>query len=357
MTELEIEKPIDRSRPMFQGTPFTPYVAKDLKNLTNQHNCIEIKVDLSMQSKLDFQLAFELIEAAKKQDKKLFFVIELGLKNDYWSFFDELQFSTLRLGLKVFHEKLLLPNLENTFAIGLDVVDLTAKMHLDSYAEKKVLDYLIDSYPNFENHFGFSKDLFFSNSHQLVVKREVALFKIGMIAEYLHRLVAIIQEPIEIYAFMDLSQLDPLTLVQVLSHERFPHMRVALKNCELNIPGLNLETGKLIDGSLGQVIIEGKNPQLGFVVPIDGKFTYQNVQRLDALLKKIIFLDLPFYLLYEETMTENWQNLEAIIVDSSTVDRGLLRKCHGFAAAAGQVVVYGDAIGVFEEVNFEDWMT
>ena len=355
MSEVELEKPIDRSRPMFQGVPFTPYIAKDELDGTKEHNCQAITVDVSLNSKLDFSGSLLLIEQAKKENKKLFFILKLNLRKDFHSFFDELQFATLRLGLKVFHEKLLLPNLAETFAVALDVEDVVRDFEMDSYAEKKVIDYFIDTYSAFEEHFGFTKDEIDSKKEDKHFLREKKLYIIGLVAEYLHRLVAIIQEPVELYVLLDLSMLDHLTLVQALSHERFPHMRVALKNCPMKIPGLNIASGKLIDGSLGDSIIEGQQPEFGFVVPQDSKFNPLLIDRLEKLLEKVVAFDRPFYLLFEETMTENWQNLEEIIVDSFAVDRGLFRKCQGFAAAQGKVVVNGDSIGVFEEVAFDEW--
>ena len=346
-----VEKPIDRSRPMFHGSPFTPWIA--LEEVKPHHNCKAVTIDIRLDSKLDFPGVEEAIQSALSQSLKLFFIVQLDTNLNWTSFFCEARFATYRLGLNHFREKILLPHLTSTFAVGIDChADLHC--HNDLLMQNLMRDYFLDTYRSVDDHFGQTPLMLFTRFNP-TLEREAVLYQVNILAEYLHRLLAVIQEPVEIYALMASFPADPLTLIQSMRHERFPHIRLGLKNCPFPFQGLNIHAGKLHEGCLGNPPTSAAAAKTGLVIPPDAYFTSENAERFQRLIDEIIALNEPIYLLYEETMTENWQNLEQIVVDSCSVDRNLVRKCQGFAAASGRVIYYGDSLGVWDEINWLDW--
>lgn len=349
--ESLVEKPIDRSRPMFNGSPWIPWIALD--EVQAHHNCQAIPIDIRLNSQLDFQGVEEKIQSALSQSLKLFFILQLDLDPHWTSFFCEARFATYRLGLNIFREKILVPHISATFAVAVDCGGILQSPQ-DPLLQNKMVDYFLDTYPSIEDHFGLKPSELFTGQNQ-TLEREAALYQINILAEYLHRLLAAIQEPIEIYALMTSFPSDCLTMIQAMRHERFPHLRIGLKNCSFPFQGLNITSGMMFEGCLGSQSTPSVAAKTGLVVPPDAYFSHENAARFQHLIHKIISLNEPIYLLYEETMTENWQNLEQIIVDSRSADRHLIRKCQGFAAASGRVIYEGDSLGVWDEMSWLEW--
>ena len=267
-------------------------------------------------------------------------MINLHLKKSYESYFDEVVFESIRLGMKVFQEKILKPNLSKVFGIGFNFGQLNDDFLNSPLAQSKIEQYLEETYGDLSLQYRFEK--------------EVNLFQISLIAEYLHRIASMIQEQIEIYASFDLRTFSLLETLQFISSDRFSYMRLGLKGCNLPSLGLNCGEGKMIGGTLGENVVEPITPKIGLLFPSDHKLTEGAEKDFEQLLQAVIQLNIPFYVLYEESMTENWQNLEKVIVHSKFMDPLLKRKCQGFAAADGVIVSYGERIGVFEEVSFSD---
>jgi hypothetical protein len=355
MSEEVIEKPIDRSWPQFKEERFTPQISSSLDKVVDWHNCVSIAIDLSLTSPLKFEEKIKEAQAIIDQGFLLFFRLDLQLKKTYDNYFSEVTFEAYRLGLKIFHEKLLKPFLDKTYGLGFDFGCLNPRLIENKMDACKVKDYLISTYPSFDSFFGFSIEAFFDHLQDEKVKKEIDLYQMGLIGEYFHRLVSSIQESVEIYLFFDLQEQTSLNVLQFLSLERFPYMRVGLKNCPLPCLGLNIEQGKMLGGTLDGSTFVLAEPSIGIVFPNDQKLSFEKESVVSLFLERFLKLNLPFYVLYEDSMTENWQNLEEVIVLSSMVDKNLKRKCQGFAAAQGKVIVVGEPLGVLDEVSFDDF--
>lgn len=354
MSEATLEKPIDRSWPQFKEERFIPLVADSINTLDPDfHNCIQVFVDLSKESSLMFDSLEKEIDEVMQKNKLIFFVLDLKLKKTQSSFFNEVQYESIRLGLKVFQEKILKKYLDHVFAIGFTFGKLT-DLFVDSKLElNKIYDYLITTYKDFKLHFGFDPLEIDQHVHDPKVKKEIGLYLIGLISEYLHRLASVIQEPIEIYAFFDFKGSSELDVLQFISQERFPYIRIGLEGCNIRSLGLNIRSGKMCGGGLNTSQHENFIPTTGLVFPSDHKLTLEGEKEFKKLIDRVIQLDLPFFVLYEDFMTENWQNLEQIIVHAKFCDRLIKRKCQGFAAAQGKVVVFDGQIDVFDEIEFD----
>ncbi len=356
MSENIIEKPIDRSWPQYLEEKFIPHIATSVESADrNFHNCIAIDLDLSKTSTLKFDHAMLSIDKALKEGYLLFFYIDLKLSKNFEDYFDEIQFESIRLGLKTFQEKILKPYLAKTFGIGFKFGQLK-KDFISPYQFSKLKDYLMATYLDFERHFEFSCDDFDSKLKDSKLLAEIDLYQVGLVSEYFHRLASCIQEPIEIYSFFDFSSHSPLDILRFISLERFPYMRVGMYGCDLLSSGLNVYQGKMLGGTFGMNPVQMQEPKLGLVFPIDSKLSKSGEDNFNQLINQFLSLQIPFYTLYEDSMTENWQNLEQLLVHSQFVDRSVKRKCQGFSAAQGQVIVFGEEIGVFDEIKFEDFL-
>ena len=356
--EEEIEKPIDRSWPQFNEERFIPFIAESLKTANKEiHNCVSVYVDISKNSLLDFSQAIEEQIKIISAGYLIFYVLELSLSKNHDDYFDEVQFEAIRLGLISFQDQVLSRVEKNVFGIGFSFGRLNEEFSKNLMIKEKIKEYFLSNYFDFQKHFGFELENLDENWNSSFVKKEIDLYQIHILSGYLHRIASMIRSNIEIYAFFDFDCADNLSVLQYISNERFPYIRLGLKSCNLPTLGLNLCSGSMLGVSLG---VNRKTtdiiPNIGLVFPSDQKLNFKVWNFYSSMVNKLVEKGVPFFVLYEDFMTENWQNLDTIILHSSICDHQMKRKCFGFSAADGRIVIEGNQIGFFEEVAFCDFL-
>lgn len=352
MTEIAIEKPIDKTQYYFDGKPFTPVVASALEKVVDGvHNCLSVTLDASLNSKLNWDGFHETIQKALEKNLKLFFLFDFKLLKSYESFFDSSAFSIYSLSLQTFVEQFYTRYSKEIFGIGFLYGKVMHQFYHDPFAEEALLKYFKESYA--EDHFQ-SLDV---NHPSHFLQHEMQLYQVSLISEYFHRLAAQLPEELEIFGFFDFSRSVSLTTTLAsMSLERFPYMRVALAGAAFRAFGLNIESGSLIAGGYDCRSSDYSGAKIGLVFPGDTKLKEKRFDSFETFLKGFIALNIPFRVLYEDFMTENWQELDTIVVYSDFVDKELMRKCQGFTAAGGQICSYGRALGVFDEIEYQEWV-
>lgn len=352
MTEIVIEKPIDRTHYYFNGKPFEPVITSSLEHVKEDvYNCISITLDGSMSSKLNWKSFHATIQQAREKNLKLFFLFDFKLFKTYESFFDLTAFAACSLSLQTFVEEFYTPYSEEIFGVGFLYGKLSYDFYHDPFAMGALLKYFKDAYQ--EDHFQ-SLDVDHPTHFML---HEMQLYQVSLISEYFHRLAAQLPEELEVFGFFDFSRgLCVSTTLASMSLERFPYMRIALKGEMFPAFGLNIEKGALTGGGYDCPASSYKEAKLGLVFPNDPKLKESEFEAFEAFLRAFIALNIPFRVLYEDFMTESWQELDTIVVYSNFVDKDLLRKCQGFAAAGGEICSYGKELSVFGEVGYHEWV-
>lgn len=165
-------------------------------------------------------------------------------------------------------------------------------------------------------HNGFSEqELKSAQAHYFHV------FKADLFASYLHRLVSFLPDTMRSFAFFDIdSVLSPAFCAQLFSSHRFEHLQIVLSR-----DGLVLEE-------------QTKNLPLAVCLPSDAYCNRKILARLDAILYDLKAKGIPFRIISEEKLTEEWEGLDRLIVISEAISPLCKRKLQGFAAAGGEII-------------------
>ena len=166
---------------------------------------------------------------------------------------------------------------------------------------------------------------------------EVKLFMLDMLADYLHGLGAYLPEELTAYALFDVTGIPPTEAAQMMSGERFSHLRLATKGNTVPLLSLGWETGVSRLGYIGKSSFFEAVPEttLGLALPLDALITEEVRGMLDHLLN-----EWPLRVVPERLMTENWGELDAIIAVEGAISPYGERMLQGFEAAGGKKMIY-----------------
>ncbi len=175
------------------------------------------------------------------------------------------------------------------------------------------------------------------------------LYHLEELSHTLSHLAQFLVDEIPICLFFDVSKSFSCTeLVRLFDFERFEHFLLGIKGTSLPFSGLCWEKGLSTLGYLSRKNHNRKEKEtVGFLVPPSGDLekVFQDLQPFN------------YRLLYQDFAVLHWDQLDEIIVLSQYFDHKIERLIQGFQAAGGKVVVYGDSLGLKEEINFHDYLT
>jgi hypothetical protein len=140
------------------------------------------------------------------------------------------------------------------------------------------------------------------------------LFKADLFASYLHRLVSFLPDTMQSFAFFDVDGISsPAFCAQLFSSHRFEHVRVSFEEQDKRLP-------------------------LALCLPSDPYCDRKILARLDAVIYDLKAKGIPFRIICEEKLTEEWDGLDRLIVIPEAESPQCKRKLQGFAAAGGEII-------------------
>ncbi len=167
------------------------------------------------------------------------------------------------------------------------------------------------------------------------------LYCVQMLSEYLHRLISFLPDSLLPFALIDATAIhSPAKIAQLFSKARFEHIQIALKGSPWMFPGLSWETGQGCQGYLGTIppSVSAQPPSsLGIYLPNDTHIDSTWIQKFDQAISE---LTTPCRIIPEEKLTEQWDGLDKLLVDSQKISARGKRKLLGFMAAGGSVEGY-----------------
>ncbi len=164
------------------------------------------------------------------------------------------------------------------------------------------------------------------------------LYCVQMLSEYLHRLISFLPDSLLPFALIDASTIySPAKITQLFSKGRFEHIHLALKGAPCMFPSLCWETGQGSQGYLGTIhpsISAQPSSSLGIYLPNDTHIDSAWMLKFD---QAILELTTSYRIIPEEKLTEQWDGLDTLLVDSQKISTQGKRKLLGFIAAGGTV--------------------
>ena len=143
---------------------------------------------------------------------------------------------------------------------------------------------------------------------------------IDALAEYLHRLASFLPDELAVFCRFDVSHLEsPAQIARLLSKERFAHL-------ELKVEGTDLFS----------------TPQatVGICIPLIENFRADVELKLDTAIADLQKKEIPFRIIPEAFLTEEWNELETLHVLEEALSPLGKRKLLGFCAAGGDIIYF-----------------
>lgn len=149
------------------------------------------------------------------------------------------------------------------------------------------------------------------------------LFSINLFSEYLHRLASFLPDNLSPYCMLDLSyQKSRAKIAQILSKRRFEHFELIVKGADIPIREKNFAP-------------------LGICLPTDEKLTPAAMKQLEVVLNVLVEKNTHFRIISEETLNEEWLELEELLIFPTLLTPQGKRMLKGFEAAGGTLKEIG----------------
>ncbi len=186
------------------------------------------------------------------------------------------------------------------------------------------------------------------------------LFSMTLLSEYLHRLLSYLPDSLQVFCLFDATGHTSFSRqAQLFSKERFSHFQLGVQGGLLPIIGLQWQKGECFSGYIGDEPPKDFpfiNPSVALCLPGDEALDSNGLEELERVFATLYQMKVPYRIIPEALLTEEWDELESIISLSSMLSGQGRRKLQGFCAAGGEVVSYGHLMGFAEEVSFEDYL-
>ncbi len=170
---------------------------------------------------------------------------------------------------------------------------------------------------------------------------------------FFEQLAGSLPDEVEPFLMLDVTSLSSsVDIARALSKERFPHFTLAVKGMEIPVPEFGWETVVGMRGMIGERLLYStiEDPTVGVCVPEQGASDC-----IDEIVQWMKKEGLSFRMIPEALLTTEWQGLDHVIVDTSSVDVLGKRRLMGFCAAGGTIVSIGELLGLPFEMSFEEW--
>lgn len=188
--------------------------------------------------------------------------------------------------------------------------------------------------------------------HPLEDELLFSLFCTEVFAGYIHRLASFFPEDALLFCLLDLSFLSSLAKSAFLfSKVRFEHVHLICKGAKLPLSTMLWDDEK----SLELKNAFSSDVETAVCLPTDERCDAKALLVLEDVFETLLNNKKNFRVVPEEMLTEQWDGLEAIIINPSSLSIQGKRKLQGFCAAGGKVVSVGERAGFGEEILFDQF--
>ena len=174
---------------------------------------------------------------------------------------------------------------------------------------------------------------------------------VEVVAGYLQQLAALFPDELPLFACFDIEQpVGPTQLAQMIAPDSFPYLHIGLATSCYPL-------GVLRRRGEDWVAFPLHNRSLGVVLPLAKSLASAMMRReIDHLIDQLQNKGTPYRLLYESHLSEQWDELDALVLFSAALSDQGKRKARGFVAAGGTLVVAGPSLGFPGEMAFKTYL-
>ena len=328
---------IDNEEPEEKDRNFLPAVIFDLEHLFEKPPAGFDAVKIGLNGALDADLKWEKERAAAaryvEQGYRIFWEMQSGLFHDLrCPLSTETQLLSLSLALEHFYKTLWAEFKDHSIGICLyrGEADFSQGYPWDEEQESTLKEWL-----QANNEAALhSADLSCTTSG----RRLLSLFCRDAGAEYLELLAKCLPDSIDHFLLLDVSRLrDPLTTAQLITQERFPLFKIAVKGGRFLGGEMEWEGDSLgSSGYIGRTSPKKEKMaeiKVGVCLPAPSIIDW--IPELNHCLVQLLEKLTPFRIVPESYLTTGWDGLDVLHVSSPHMTAQGQRKLLGFAAAGG----------------------
>lgn len=147
---------------------------------------------------------------------------------------------------------------------------------------------------------------------------------------------------------------DPVLAAELLTKERFERFNRLVTKGALPFESLCVNGGGWMQNS-SSLVNSWEGISVGICLPSIEMCSASSNAQLRSAIEWVESQGLRYRLVSEMTLTSEWTGLESLLVLSDSVSVQGRRKLCGFCAAGGTVVTLGNALGLSQEVPFDNW--
>lgn len=166
-------------------------------------------------------------------------------------------------------------------------------------------------------------------------------YDLEILADMLHQLGALLPDEVPFFALFDLEA-EGFYEAQLFSKELFSSIHLGFRKAPFGA----LKWGDKIEPLYHEA-------RLGVMLPL--RREGMENREIDACLRALRNRGVRYRLIGEMHLTEEWDDLDDLIVFSELISKQGIRKVQGFVAAGGRVVSVGNPLGVSKEISWNEF--
>lgn len=181
------------------------------------------------------------------------------------------------------------------------------------------------------------------------------IYGASLFGEYLHRLISFLPDEVQPFACIDAAGVSSNVLAALMFSRRyFEYLHLAVCGSPLPIPGFCWKKGGSFAGWMGSERPPEQPrpiPSRALCLPPDAFCNDEVLNKLERVLSSLLDSGEPFRLICEERLTEEWNNLDQLIVCTDQLSPQGKRMLQGFVAAGGVVTDAGTILSAEDKAD------
>lgn len=292
-----------------------PSIQRESDSFNDGSQGVVIVLPSRLDCDLNWEAAFAQAEQCVQNEQSILWHFDFGLEEDSFDINDETQFLSFTVAIDLFTKKIWQKFDKNTFGVCLYQGDLSFAQQGFKIEDSHFFEWCEEKHQDPQNPLSKS------------------MFSLGVFAEYLHRLISFFPDTVIPFACVDVNAWNSVGLLSVLlSKQRFEHVYLAVRGAKDYLSPVRWDHS----GALSCVWVNEPNDAV--CIPEDLSCSPEVCARLDALFERLEAQQIPFRLIAEGRLTEEWDGIDRLYVLKGAVSVQGKRKLLGFAAAGGEVI-------------------
>jgi hypothetical protein len=292
------------------------------------YDCINIAIDGSPSSDLEFFGLEKSIQEVLNLDKKVCIELFLDLNSFNFSFYNEIEFAIRKRSLEVLVEKLSFVPEEKISHI----IVYRGSIDFSSFIKKNALATL--EYEKWKENFSKIEE-----DHLL------QLFSAKLLSSFFHSLCSVLPDHIKGAVLLTMPYLlENAKIAELISEETFSHLEIGIKNPNFFVNGICWGNGSgkhHLSFTPASFRYKEEDVKTAVILPFLGNCKYSEFERVCKNLEE---KSIAYKIIEENLTNEKWFDIDNILFDQENISFDGKRMLDGFVAAGGKIYPFAESL-------------